>query len=367
MSLDGRIRSADLRSATEISSIADNKTKVEQEGGECETDRRETSAAQRFAYGGNRRVNERGTGDRGGPAAEIGIIAREDIVRFAHFRVKKADGSFSECDASWTRPQLDFGFVRYEHAESEERALPEYASRSLIMTDDYAVLYEDVRNESTEGILSWGTSENDELSICLLKPAALRETAGTEPADKSRDGRESLTNVRQFEGNGSFLAFVSQREDALPFCAAYGCQVRRPGERDYVFRSSWFQQTTVDGILFEGTAGFVRLGEDGRCDAALFRGKRIAAGGITVVLEAVGADKAEAGFSFRVRAEGVGGEVVSGGGCTLKLNGWPAGRRQRVFVDSQPAECEANDSTLSVRFPPGRHTWMLTAAEPGTD
>ncbi|HVX67020.1 MAG TPA: fibronectin type III domain-containing protein, partial [Bryobacteraceae bacterium] len=141
----------------------------------------------------------------------------------------------------------------------------------------------------------------------------------------------------------------------------FGATVKLPHGNDWVFRNPEGIAFQQDGIEFEGTAGLVRHGEDRAWSLALFHGKRVAAGGLSLA-------SGDAGLG--VSAQFTSPEEVSGVYFTREARALSIG-------------CAACDSSVSfyadgirlpfakgaaglwqVKLPAGRHEWQFCKGLP---
>ncbi|MFE4330733.1 hypothetical protein ACFRQM_15165 [Streptomyces sp. NPDC056831] len=172
--------------------------------------------------------------------------------------------------------------------------------------------------------------------------------------------------------NGNTLAVVSHRDDlevAPARSTPWGARIRTPHSLDFVFRheaSAHYEPKTVEfadqGLRFSGTAGTIRLFDDGLRQLTLFHGSAV---GTSDLLLTTGDD--DLGISLRYRdpteAQGV-YHAPSDSSVSLYV---PGGRdaAARFHIDGERVRPLAvSPDTITVALPRGRHHWELTGGQP---
>ncbi|MGW3510065.1 hypothetical protein [Streptomyces sp. NPDC000994] len=172
--------------------------------------------------------------------------------------------------------------------------------------------------------------------------------------------------------SGNTLAIVSHRDDLAidPEAATpWGARIRTPHSLDYVFRheaATHYQPKRVDfaedGLRFSGTAGTIRLFDDGLRQLTLFHGRAV---GTSDVLLTTGDDDLGISLGYRSPGQLQGSYYApSDSSVTLQLVGGldPAARfhidgaRVRPLTVSQDA--------VTVMLPRGHHRWELRCGRP---
>ncbi|WP_435175212.1 hypothetical protein [Actinacidiphila sp. bgisy145] len=173
-------------------------------------------------------------------------------------------------------------------------------------------------------------------------------------------------------GSGNTLAVVSHRFDLTVAAARttpWGTTVRTPHSVDHVFRyeaATHYEPGQArfarDGLRFEGTAGVIRLFDDGRRELALFHGTAV--GTADVLLTTADRDLGIS-LAYRDPAELTGSYVAPADtAITLDLPGGLAAGAA-LYVDGAPVRpLERHPGALRVALPAGRHRWELTARHP---
>jgi len=186
-----------------------------------------------------------------------------------------------------------------------------------------------------------------------------------------------LTRGVRLEGEadgstGNTLAVVSHRDDLRVDPARstpWGARIRTPHGVDHVFRheaATHYQPRDVDfaedGLRFHGTAGVIRLFDDGRRELVLFHGTAV--GTADVLLTTTDRDLGIS-LAYRDPADLQGTySAPADTEVTLHLAGG-LGSGAVLHVDGSPVRPLAQEpGTLRVALPRGRHRWELTARRP---
>lgn len=189
-----------------------------------------------------------------------------------------------------TEPLYDFGFAQYARVNAGEKAAPFYRYRSVLMSgNDYIAVYDAVGDKLVHGRFAWFNSADAPFpDIVQVKPgAAYVESNGGIPIDQPDSSPDDACRGRYYDGQGDFLTLVSHRpmncdRGVYTTPRAYGVQVDLSGRTDYVFDSAATIRFAERGLAFRGHAGIIRVYGENRVEAALFDGKEIAAGGVTL-------------------------------------------------------------------------------------
>ncbi|MFJ1696966.1 hypothetical protein ACIOHC_17805 [Streptomyces sp. NPDC088252] len=172
--------------------------------------------------------------------------------------------------------------------------------------------------------------------------------------------------------NGNTLAVVSHRDDleVAPACSTpWGTRIRTPHSLDFVFRheaSVHYEPRTVDfaeqGLRFSGTAGTIRLFDDGLRQLTLFHGSAVGTSELVLTTED---DELAIGLSYRVPAEARGVyHAPSDSSVSLHVPGG-LDAAARFHIDGEPARLlTVSREAITVALPRGRHRWELTGGQP---
>jgi hypothetical protein len=229
---------------------------------------------------------------------------------------------------------------------------PEYASRSILLAgQEYFVLYDQVLDSSVHHRLSWFVRRGEELP-------AIHRLRGAERGnfEAQRTAVETETSHGSwFDGVGDSMAVISHRNDVAAQATPFGCRVRFTGGQDLIFRNPEPVHFAEAGILFNGTAGFLRTTKE-KTEFALFHGTRI---GVPEIV-----------FSSQDTELGIGGSIVSGQAprglyyapkpSSVSIAG-PALTGETIFyIDGQARSGRREGATLTIELDQGRHHWELT-------
>ncbi|MFL4909008.1 hypothetical protein ACJ6WF_38880 [Streptomyces sp. MMS24-I2-30] len=261
-----------------------------------------------------------------------------------------------------------------------------YHSRSvLLMGSDYLVTYDSFapnqRMVWTWSVLTGATGHDansfDHLAERMPFIHVVRgvRTDGALDGSWATDGSRGVRLEGRADGdNGNTLAVVSHRDDLSvdpERTTPWGARIRTPHSLDHVFRyeaathllprSAEFAE---NGLRFSGTAGAIRVFDDGRRELALFSGSAVGTPDVLLTTD----DTALAiGLGYRDRhpAESRGVyHAAADTSVSLRITGGldPAA----VFhIDGERApHTTVGADTLTVRLPRGRHRWELTGRQP---
>ncbi|QNK59636.1 fibronectin type III domain-containing protein [Paenibacillus sp. PAMC21692] len=198
----------------------------------------------------------------------------------------------------------DFGYAQFAELAAGPAARPHYRSRSVLMSgNDYIVIYDEVADMRVRGRFSWFSHRDDPFpAIYQLKPGASpsqvtlagpidgpQVPAGQYKINRKAHGYPNGSVGRYYDGFGDFLTVVTHRGEWQPQikgvkATRYGAVVAMVGREDHIFRSATRIRHNGDDLAFDGYAGIVRRYGRGHVEAALFRGRFIAAEGIKATI-----------------------------------------------------------------------------------
>ncbi|MFJ1548552.1 hypothetical protein [Streptomyces sp. NPDC088246] len=284
------------------------------------------------------------------------------------------------------RPLHDLGGAQYAEIVSDPDGPVGglYLSRSVLLVgSDYLVTYDAFaagqRMVWTWSVLTEATGHDANSFPHLAERMPFIHVVRGVRTDGVLDGA-FVTDVSwgvRLEGradgaNGNTLAVVSHRDDlevAPARSTPWGARIRTPHSLDFVFRneaSAHYEPKTVEfadqGLRFSGTAGTIRLFDDGLRQLTLFHGSAV---GTSDLLLTTGDD--DLGISLRYRdpteAQGV-YHAPSDSSVSLYV---PGGRHAaaRFHIDGERVRPLAvSPDTITVALPRGRHHWELTGGQP---
>ncbi|MHA6481944.1 fibronectin type III domain-containing protein [Paenibacillus sp. strain BS8-2] len=304
-----------------------------------------------------------------------------------------------------TGPLHDFRFAQFAELLAGPDALPHYRSRSVLMSgNDYIVIYDEVADMRVRGRFSWFSHREDPFpSIYQLKPGAASSpvTLGgpidgpqVKPGDyrinRKAHGYPDGAVGRYYDGFGDFLTVVTHRGEWQPQIKAvkampYGAIVALVGREDHIFRSATRIRHHGENAAFDGYAGIVRLYGNNHAEAALFRGRYIAAAGLAATIKPVagensadcgtagsaGGNESEAAFAFATVAGSLSGRSSSSVpiNVRLELPSSHMSRLHRLYVDGKAYEVSTLHSGSGIQtvlefvLPAGRTEWQWTACD----
>ena len=318
-----------------------------------------------YYYAAGKRLSHNGIED-------VGDAPMGDTERCTNFGVKK-DKSY-RCIGDYrsvgrkdlTDPLYDFGFAQFASIQANGEAAPEYNSRSVLMSgSDYILIFDDVKDHSVEGRLSWFVGKDDEFpSIHQLKPGAQAVDSNIQPSKSYyHDDKSALTTKGRFyDGKGDFLTFVSHKEQLKPVMEAEACRVEKPdGSTEWVLRDDHTVVFNHGHLIFEGTAGIVRQSKDQKFfEAALFQGKKIGIPGLTAefpVLPQYG------GVSLKNTPTGFSGIVQVRKETSIQFSLDKPSTGLVFYLDGKEKTLNQTEGNIfAFRVPAGRHEWQWTWA-----
>lgn len=295
-----------------------------------------------------------------------------------------------------TGPLHDFGYAQFAELEAGPDAKPHYRSRSVLMSgNDYIVIYDEVADMRVRGRFSWFSHRDDPFpAIYQLKPGASpslvalagpidepQAPAGAYKINRKAHGYPDGSVGRYYDGFGDFLTVVTHRGEWQPQIKGvkstfYGAVVSMVGREDYIFRSATRIRHSGDDLAFDGYAGIVRRYGRGHAEAALFRGRFIAAEGIRATIGPVdercrGGARDAGAFAFATIGGLLSGYSSSSTPLVVRLE-LPAPRvtlQHKLYVDGKVCEVKTvvgdeagNEATMLMEFmlPAGLTAWQWT-------
>ena len=258
------------------------------------------------------------------------------------------------------QPLYDLGTAQFAELLARQGpssySFPEYQSRSVMtLGADYIVTYDDVFNDAVAHRFSWFTGVDDDMPFVHLVRGGLREGRYEHPA------KVETPEVRGIwrDGTGDAMAVVTHKPGLKVEPAPFGCLVEQAQGRDWIFRDPGGVAYSRDGVAFEGSAGAVRRRGGEAWELALFQGRRIAGGGLSLSVKGN-----ELGISARFSDPGeVSGVYFSPEGGTLTLECSHCGGAG-FYVDGRRRDAKPVADGLIVELLPGHHRWQLTRRLP---
>ncbi|SDM49326.1 fibronectin type III domain-containing protein [Kriegella aquimaris] len=291
----------------------------------------------------------------------------QDTDLITNFGVFK-EGKFKSIGMSvLDSPMYDLGigqFAEIRSSEGNPYSWPEYQGRSIMLLgDDYFILYDDVHDNNIPGRLSWFTHPDEELpEIEIIKAGGRGSYSNNGKVNKTElFGKES--EGVWYDGTGDFLTFVSHKKGFKVEPTFYGGIItRREGSKDYIFRNDLPVKIDEAGMVFSGTAGFIRDKEPGVQEWALFHGTEIGNDKFSV-----STTNQDAGISLVFSNE----QNISGNYSSLKNSEvtfkWHHRSRPkniRFYLDGVKHPVKVGDNEMTVIIPAGIHIWNLTLGMP---
>ncbi len=318
-----------------------------------------------YYYAGGKRYSHNGMED-------VGDAPMGDTERCTNFGVKKEKsyrciGDYRSTGRNdLTDPLFDFGFAQFASIQANGEAAPQYKSRSIMMSgNDYILIFDDVKDNSVEGRLSWFVGTEDDFPIInQLKPGIPGTDANIQPSNSNyhKDNGELITKGRYYDGKGDFLTFVTHKEKLKPVLAGQAYQVAKPDRStEWVLRDDRQLDFDRNGMVFTGTAGIIRQSADKRSfEAALFQGKKI---GIPGIVAQFLNNPEYAGMSIKNTVNGYSGiiQVRQEVNLQFSLKTAPAGL---VFYlgGREISLNKAGNNSYTIQVPAGKHQWQWTSA-----
>ena len=318
-----------------------------------------------YYYAAGKRYSHNGIED-------VGDAPMGDTERCTNFGVKKEKsyrciGDYRSVGRNdLTDPLYDFGFAQFASIQANGEAAPEYQSRSVLMSgNDYILIFDDLKDNSVEGRLSWFVGKDDDFPfIHQLKPGAQGVDSNTQPSKSYyHDDKGALTTKgRYYDGKGDFMTLVTHREKIKPEIDANACRIEKPdGSTEWVFRDDHRLTFNRKGLIFDGTAGIIRQSADKKYfEAALFQGTKIGIPGIAAQFSAL---PQYGGMSLKNRANGFAGIIQVRKEAVVQFSINQPTKGLVFFLDGKNVPLNQESINIySIRVPAGKHDWQWTSA-----
>lgn len=290
----------------------------------------------------------------------------QDTDLITNFGVFK-DGKFQSIGMNvLSSPMFDLGIGQFAEIRSSQNnpySWPEYQGRSIMLLGaDYFILYDDVHDNNIPGRLSWFTHPQEELpEITIIKAGGIGSYSNNGKIDKTELlGKES--KGVWYDGTGDFLTFVSHKKGYKTEPTSYGGIITsKEGSKDYIFRNDKLLKVDEAGLLFSGTAGFIREREDGQQEWALFHGTKI--GNDQFEISTTNQDAGiSAVFS---NSQNISGKYSGKQASDFKFS-WGMAMPDHIiyYLDGAKQQALVVDGQILVNIPAGKHIWNLTVGQP---
>ena len=314
-----------------------------------------------YYYADGKRYSHNGTED-------VGDMPFGDTERCTNFGVKKEKsyrciGDYRSVGRNdLTDPLYDFDFAQFASVQANTEAAPEYKSRSVLMSgNDYILVFDDVKDNSTEGRFSWTVEENDNFPfIHQLKPEAKARDANLKPVTTYK-GTTNLKGL-YYDGKGDFLTFVTHKEQIKPVSDSGVYRIGKPdGSVEWVTRDDHNLDFNRDGMAFIGTAGIIRQSADKKTfEAALFQGKKIGIPGISAQFTDF---HDYAGMSLKNTPNGFSGIIQVRKAATVQFLLKTAAKGLVFYLNGKEITLKKlAENSYSIQVSAGKHEWQWTSA-----
>ncbi len=307
-----------------------------------------------YYYAGGKAYSHNGRED-------VGDRAANDTDFASNFGVWK-NGNFRSIGRNvLSRPLYDLGVGQFTEVIPRQGrgaySWPEYQGRSVMLVGgDYLVTYDDVYSDSVAHRFAWFTHLNDPMPFIQLVKGGQRERQKLKTEVKTQE-----TKGVYHDGMGDALAIISHKSGVKVQAAEYGAIVTTGNVTDRIFRNDTEINYSSSEAAFTGTAGFIRTRTDGSRELAIFHGKSIAAGGISLAV-----NNTDTGISagFKEASE-LTGSYFAPEQTTLQL-GWQSAPAETLafYIDGAKQETRRQGNGFIVTLPAGKHTWQMTAKLP---
>ena len=290
---------------------------------------------------------------------DVGDRDDQDAEFCTNFAVYK-NGQFRSIGMNvLSRPLYDLGMGQYAEIVPREGptaySTPEYVSRSILLAGrDYFVLYDAVAHQALTHRLTWSVRKGEPLPYIQL----LRGATGHRETQRTEVTSDTSTGV-WYDGLGDSLAVVSHRADVKTEATSFGCRVKMPGVLDLIFRNPEPVSFAEGDLVFDGTAGMIRiLGQT--VEFALFHGSRIGMRGIHFTT-----DDADLGIGGVVQeGQSPYGEYYAPKPSTLRLEAPGFSEKTFFYVDGVRQVGKLESGTMRFELRAGKHHWELTDTLP---
>ncbi|MDD4922905.1 MAG: fibronectin type III domain-containing protein, partial [Bacteroidales bacterium] len=302
---------------------------------------------------------------------DVGDAPFGDTERCTNFGVKKGKSYRSIGDYrsvgrnDLTDPLFDFGFAQFASINANGEAAPEYKSRSVLLSgNDYILLFDEVKDNTVEGRLSWFVGKEDNFPfIHQMKPGIQGVDANIQPSNTPyhKDAGELATKGRYYDGKGDFLTFVTHKDQIKPVPDGGAYRITKPdGSTEWAFRDDHALVFNREGLIFEGAAGLIRKSADKKIfEAALFQGKKIGIPGLVAEFANV---PQYAGMSMKNTTGGFAGIIQLRTANTVKFSLKEAIKGLVFYLDGMAVSLSpAEGNMYSVQVPAGKHDWQWTS------
>ena len=318
-----------------------------------------------YYYASGKRYSHNGMED-------VGDAPFGDTERCTNFGVKKEKsyrciGDFRSVGRNdLTEPLYDFGFAQFASILANSEAAPQYKSRSVLMSgNDYILIFDDVKDNSVEGRLSWFVGKEDSFPfIHQLKPGVKGNDANIQPSVSTyhKDEGELTTKGRYYDGKGDFLTLVTHKEEIKAVLESGVCRIEKPdGSTEYVFSDDHALEYNHDGRVFEGSVGIIRQSSDKKSfEVALFKGSKIGIPGI--VAQFLVAPQ-YAGMSLKNTTTGFEGIIQLREKATIRFSLNDVWKGLVFYLDGTTVSLkQAGERNFSLTVAAGKHNFQWTNA-----
>ena len=302
-----------------------------------------------YFYAGGKSYSHNGRED-------IGDRRTQDTDFGTNFGVFKDKAFCSIGINDFERPLYDLGTGKFVEilADTTTRryAWPDYTSRSIMLvSDDYFITYDDLFTDMVSGRFSWFTHPYDDLPfIHPIRPRTTIKTEITSPESKGV----------WYDGDGDFMFLISHKEGISVARTIYGAEVKtKDGKTDYIFRNDRPVVHNENELLFNGTAGFIRM-EGNSKELVLFQGREIGYGSFSMKVS-----HSDLGISAKFeQPNDITGQyyTLKGGALELTIGSGISGLV--AYIDGKPQKVTQQGNTITLYLPEGSHIWQLSAGLP---
>lgn len=298
---------------------------------------------------------------------DIGDRRLQDTDLITNFGVFKDERFKSIGKGDLSSPMYCFSsgqFAEIRSSDDGSYSWPDYQSRSIMLLgSDYFLVYDDVYNQNLATRFSWFTHIDEELpDLEIVKAGGAGYTAASRRRPEFTSHTAKETKGIWYDGTGDFLTFVSHKKGFERQPKAFGCIVTSPtGTHDYIFRSDNSLSVSESGLIFEGTAGFIRMKESGSQEWALFHGTKI--GNEVFSIQTINTD-AGIGASFQ-NAKEIIGEFYCPDYAVVDFQ-WKhvIPKNIKFYLDGNEFPVKREGNKWQVKFPKGNHIWTVSGGLP---
>ncbi len=290
----------------------------------------------------------------------------QDTDLITNFGVFK-DGKFKSIGMNvLSSPMFDLKvgqFAELCSSQNNPYSWPEYQSRSIMLLgSDYFILYDDVHDNNIPGRLSWFTHPQEELpEINIIRAGGLGTYSNNGKVDKTElSGKES--KGVWYDGTGDFLTFVSHKKGYKADSTPYGGIITSAeGRKDYIFRNDTPVEVNENGLVFSGTAGFIREKEEGKQEWALFHGNKIGNDQLFIGISSWDAAISATFFNGTNLTGNYSGKQASE--IRFKWSKSMSGLLS-FYLDGTKQQAKITNGEFVVYIPEGNHLWNLSTGLP---